>query len=380
MVTWNLDLDRMSCLKKRIRSHATTHPPKVGTDPGSHTSPLSSALASSCVTHTPRRSPLTAVRTGRLNICMLFTLRSTFRAGNSTVCPTDMLPCSTVPVSTVPWPLMGKQWSTAYSRGSSALRLSSGTRESSSATSGSMPSGGSSASPRSSAMVAAPPGRADTGTMGQPANRVALKVLLSFFTIFSTAAARVSAGSMSHLFRTTMSLSVVISPTTRHSAVCVCMPLFTSITSSIRSMICAPPSTVRMRLAWPGQSTSVNCRPSYLSDIGSSCGGRPVVKLLKPRSSVMPRTALSGCLSSAAVESWVLRARTREVLPLSTWPSTPTFTFKRRRRSASPAAGSASGVASLPMAKQGGSEGRCRSRHAARRSRGLQAAAAAAAA
>ena len=46
---------------------------------------------------------------------------------------------------------------------------------------------------------------------------------------------------------------------TRHSAVCVWMPLVTSITSTIRSMICAPPMIVRMSDAWPGQSTSVTC-------------------------------------------------------------------------------------------------------------------------
>nr|KAF6422812.1 hypothetical protein HJG63_008613 [Rousettus aegyptiacus] len=44
----------------------------------------------------------------------------------------------------------------------------------------------------------------------------------------------------------------------------------------------------------------------------------------------MPRSRLCGCLSKAAVEAVVLSARASAVLPLSMWPSTPTFTFNRR--------------------------------------------------
>lgn len=50
----------------------------------------------------------------------------------------------------------------------------------------------------------------------------------------------------------------------------------------------------------------------------------------KPRSTVMPRRLLSGCLSSAAVLRQVDSARTRLVLPASTWPNTPTFTLATR--------------------------------------------------
>lgn len=39
-------------------------------------------------------------------------------------------------------------------------------------------------------------------------------------------------------------------------------PFVTSMTRIIVSMICAPPMMVRMRDAWPGQSTRVNCRDS----------------------------------------------------------------------------------------------------------------------
>jgi hypothetical protein len=47
----------------------------------------------------------------------------------------------------------------------------------------------------------------------------------------------------------------------------------------------------------------------------------------KPRSSVIPRSRLSFDLSKAAVESIVESVLTKEVLPESTWPRTPTFTF-----------------------------------------------------
>lgn len=43
----------------------------------------------------------------------------------------------------------------------------------------------------------------------------------------------------------------------------------------------------------------------------------------------MPRSLDWGCLSKAAVERVVERAATREVLPLSTWPKTPTLTLYR---------------------------------------------------
>jgi len=86
------------------------------------------------------------------------------------------------------------------------------------------------------------------------------------------------------------------------------MPLVTSTTSNIVSMICAPPMTVRMSEAWPGQSTSVNCSTSAASP--ASAGGNGTQKDEKPRSSVIPRSLLCGFLSSAAVDSWVDSAAT----------------------------------------------------------------------
>jgi hypothetical protein len=62
-----------------------------------------------------------------------------------------------------------------------------------------------------------------------------------------------------------------------------------------------------MSEAWPGQSTSVNCSWSY-----GRCdrdAGRSAMKLENPRSRVMPRAALWGCLSSDAVEKCVDSAR-----------------------------------------------------------------------
>ena len=50
----------------------------------------------------------------------------------------------------------------------------------------------------------------------------------------------------------------------------------------------------------------------------------------KPRSSVIPRSVLWGCLSSDAVEKCVDNARARLVLPLSMWPKMPTLTFSTR--------------------------------------------------
>ena len=80
-------------------------------------------------------------------------------------------------------------------------------------------------------------------------------------------------------------------------------------------MICVLPIMVRISDAWPGQSTSVTCTAS--NGAPASRAGTGAVKELKPMSSVMPRSALCGCLSSAHVDSVVLSARAMLVLPLS---------------------------------------------------------------
>ena len=158
-------------------------------------------------------------------------------------------------------------------------------------------------------LIPTPPGRAATPINGASANLVVESVFWMRAFIRSRSCSRDASGSVSILFRTTMSVSLVISPMTRHcprdtrrkfnralgkveyvhahaclcatgespipclprvspcpetdwdhtSAVCVWMPFPTSIISIIKSIICAPPMIVRMSDACPGQSTSVTC-------------------------------------------------------------------------------------------------------------------------
>ena len=63
------------------------------------------------------------------------------------------------------------------------------------------------------------------------------------------------------------------------------------------SIICEPPTTVFTRDACPGQSTRVNCVEPTENDE-------------KPKSKVIPLALLCGCLSRAAVESFVDNAAT----------------------------------------------------------------------
>ena len=97
-------------------------------------------------------------------------------------------------------------------------------------------------------------------------------------------------------------------------------------------MMEAPPITVFMRLAWPGQSTNVNymCSTpfSFSGSLSRSQSGTATTNAEKPRSSVMPRSFDYGLLSKLAVDVTVLRARQRDVFPESIWPSTPTLMFK----------------------------------------------------
>ena len=91
-----------------------------------------------------------------------------------------------------------------------------------------------------------PPRAADVAIIRQFANLVLLNTFRSLLFILSIFASRSDSGNKSHLFSTIISLSVVISPITMHSAVCVWMPLFASITRIIISIICAPPIIVRI--------------------------------------------------------------------------------------------------------------------------------------
>ena len=77
---------------------------------------------------------------------------------------------------------------------------------------------------------------------------------------------------------------------------------------------------------WPGQSTRVK-RTLPLPWIFES-----TTKLENPKSSVMPLALDCGFLSNAAVDPSWDKHRDRVVLPESTWPKIPTFTFCILRR------------------------------------------------
>lgn len=151
-------------------------------------------------------------------------------------------------------------------------------------------------------------------------------IIIPFLFTFSINAFLFSSLRRSILFKTTTIFSHRISPITRHSAVCVCTPLVTSTTNIIISIIWAPPIIVLIRDAWPGQSTSVNCRTSY--GYFFKCSGIGTRNEEKPRSSVIPRSLLWGFLSNDAVEAVELRALARAVFPLSIWPRTPMLKFR----------------------------------------------------
>mmetsp|Transcript_10308 Transcript_10308/g.21873 ORF Transcript_10308/g.21873 Transcript_10308/m.21873 type:complete len:306 (+) Transcript_10308:467-1384(+) len=108
-VIWNLLFVLQVDLKNRMCLTAISTQSMVWMYPGVQAMPRSSAFASSWVTHTPRRSPCVALLTGFLNICIDLILRSCFSSGNSISWPTRSDPERTVPVRTVPWPLIGKQ-------------------------------------------------------------------------------------------------------------------------------------------------------------------------------------------------------------------------------------------------------------------------------
>mmetsp|Transcript_56573 Transcript_56573/g.127657 ORF Transcript_56573/g.127657 Transcript_56573/m.127657 type:complete len:221 (-) Transcript_56573:259-921(-) len=219
------------------------------------TMPRSNSLASSAATQSATRSPCIASCTGFLNICRLLTflpLPASPSAGTTMFCCGLTDPERTVPVSTVPWPLIGKAWSKENMKGPAGSRFGSTSLFLSVSMSSSTPMGGEPSC-----------GCADTQAKGRSApNFVAAKVALSFLMTPFNAFSRFSAGIMSTLFRMMTSWLARISATTRHSAVCVWMPLFTSITNVQRSMICAPPMTVRINDACPGQSTRQNCMTS----------------------------------------------------------------------------------------------------------------------
>lgn len=107
-----------------------------------------------------------------------------------------------------------------------------------------------------------------------------------------------------------------------HSAVWAWIPLVTSIIKNMRSIIWAPPIMVRIKDAWPGQSTSVNWRYYSLIYLSNLVGTR-VKKAENPRSRVIPRSCDWGFLSRLAVEVTALSMRHIDVFPESTCPRKP---------------------------------------------------------
>ena len=87
-----------------------------------------------------------------------------------------------------------------------------------------------------------------------------------------------------------------------------------------------PPIIVRIKDAWPGQSTKVSCNFCSKQDF-FKCSGMSTTSELKPRSIEIPLSWDWGFLSKLAVLAVVLRAFASEVLPLSTCPKIPTFKF-----------------------------------------------------
>ncbi len=176
-------------------------------------------------------------------------------------------------------------------------------------------------------------GTAFTGTIVALSPNLVLPIYAcSFFSWASSFAG--SPRSRSVLLKATMSLSISISPSTIHSAVCVYISFWQSTTSTIRSIMLAPPITVFISEAWPGQSTSVNWMWSIALNFSGSFVfshlGTSTTKALKPKSRVMPRSLDYGLLSKPAVLATVLSALHKLVLPESMWPNTPMFMFSRR--------------------------------------------------
>ena len=85
----------------------TTMAQSVGfSDPGLAAIPRSIKLASSYAMHMPTLSPCFTLVTGLRNICIDLIFFSYFNAGSSITSPTFALPAKTVPVITVPYPLI----------------------------------------------------------------------------------------------------------------------------------------------------------------------------------------------------------------------------------------------------------------------------------
>ena len=154
------------------------------------------------------------------------------------------LPLRTVPVITVPWPLIRKQWSTEKMNGPFGSLVGLNVISLSLSMRFSIP-----IEPDLFDFSSPPSTLAETDTIGESLNLVFERVILIFFSIFWMEAFLEGSGSKSTLFSTTIIFEHVISPMTRHSAVWVCIPLTMSMTRIMRSIIWAPPMMVRIKEA-----------------------------------------------------------------------------------------------------------------------------------
>ena len=148
------------------------------------------------------------------------------------------------------------------------------------------------------------PVTAETGTSGASARKVPVK----YCRTSSVTSSSHSGSTRSILVRT---ISPRSTPSSRQISKCSrvwgMMPSSAAMTKATRSMPAAPATMLRTNFSWPGTST-----------IPSRCPqGRS--RKAKPSSMVMPR-AFSSFRRSVSMP---VRARTREVLPWSTWPAVP---------------------------------------------------------
>ncbi|MPC14243.1 hypothetical protein E2C01_007002 [Portunus trituberculatus] len=81
-------------------------------------------------------------------------------------------------------------------------------------------------------------------------------------------------------------------------------------------------------IAFISSATPMGLSPDASAPPACTCSGASTTKELKPKSIVMPLSLDCGFLSKHAVLATVLRALAREVLPLSTCPSTPMLKFR----------------------------------------------------
>ena len=204
--------------------------------------------------------------------------------------PTPIEPSTSVPVTTVPKPLIVNTRSTG-SRG----RPESGR-------SGELARSWSRAATSSGSPV---PVTAETASTGEPSSDVPLTAAVtSSFTRLSHSPPTRSALVSTTRPRRTSSRSTM----SRCSRVCGMTPSSDAITSRTASSPCAPASMLRMKRAWPGTSTIPISRPL----------GR--VMCAKPRSIVMPRRFSSASRSGSIPVKAVIRVD----LPWSMWPAVPT--------------------------------------------------------